>query len=110
MIKNQHLKSLINLIHNGNYSFCKYHIINKFNNLYYESKYFCLIDSQYLDKFSGLEPQKGESKEKKTNVYEKASELYDQVEIHFDEYYDLSNARESKMDPKHDPANLTLDA
>ena len=31
------------------------------------------------------------------------------LEIYFDEYYDLSDAKKSKMDPKYDPANLTLD-
>ena len=28
----------------------------------------------------------------------------------FDEYYDLADAKRSKMDPKEDPTNLTLDA
>ena len=37
------------------------------------------------------------------------SELYsDLLETYFHEYYDLSDAKRSKMDPKHDPANLTL--
>ena len=47
-------------------------------------------------------------KEKK--VYHTASELYNDLsEIYFDEYYDLSGAKRSKMDPKYDYANLTLD-
>ena len=31
------------------------------------------------------------------------------IETNFDEYYDLSDAKRSKIDPKYDPANLRLD-
>ena len=40
---------------------------------------------------------------------DKASKLYDKLlETYFGEYYDLLDAKRSKMDPKYDPANLTL--
>ena len=43
-------------------------------------------------------------------MYDTASKLYNvYLETYFDEYFDLSNAKSSKMDPKYDPANLTLD-
>ena len=43
-------------------------------------------------------------------MYNAASELYnDLLQTYFDEYYDLFGAKRSKMYPKHDPANLTLD-
>ena len=39
-----------------------------------------------------------------------ALELYnDWLEIYFDEYYGLSDAKGSKMHPKYDSANLALD-
>ena len=39
-----------------------------------------------------------------------ASDLYnDLLETYFDEYYDLSDKKRSKIDPKYDPANLEHD-
>ena len=62
--------------------------------------------SNDLDKFSRLKPQQ----QKKKNVYNTASELYnDLLETYFDVYYDLWDAKRSRMDPQYDPANLTLD-
>ena len=37
-------------------------------------------------------------------------QLYnDLLETYWDKYYDLSDAKRSKIDPKHNSANLTLD-
>ena len=39
-----------------------------------------------------------------------SSELYnDLLETYFDEYYDLWDEKGSKIDPKYNPTNLTLD-
>ena len=39
-----------------------------------------------------------------------SSGLYNNLlETYFDEYYDLSDAKRSKIDPKYDHANSTLD-
>ena len=39
-----------------------------------------------------------------------ASDLYnDLLETYFDECYDLSDKKRSKIDPKYDPANLEHD-
>ena len=46
-----------------------------------------------LDKFNKLKLLKEKAEKKKTNVYHKASELYnDLLQKYFDEYYDLSDA------------------
>ena len=43
-------------------------------------------------------------------MYVASSELYnDLLEIYFDKYYGLSDAKGSKIEPKYDPTNLTLD-
>ena len=43
-------------------------------------------------------------------MYDTFSELYNiSLETYRDEYYDLSDAKRSKIDPKYDHANLTLD-
>ena len=44
------------------------------------------------------------------NVYDTSSECFnDLLETYFDEYYDLSDAKRSKIDSKYELANLTLD-
>ena len=43
-------------------------------------------------------------------MYDTPSELSsDLLEKYFDKYYDLSDAKRNKIDPKYGPANLTLD-
>ena len=43
-------------------------------------------------------------------MYDTALELYNDLpEIYFDECYELSITKRSNMNPKYDPANLTLD-
>ena len=43
-------------------------------------------------------------------MYDTVSELYnDLLETYFDQYYDLSDVKRSKIYPEYDPANLTLD-
>ena len=43
-------------------------------------------------------------------MYVKASDLHnDFLAIYFDEYYNLSDTKIIEIDPKYNPANLTLD-
>ena len=43
-------------------------------------------------------------------MYNRDSQLHnDLLQTYFDEYYDLSDSKRTKMDPKSDPANLKLD-
>ena len=43
-------------------------------------------------------------KKKKTNVYDTSSELYNDLPVTYcDECHDISDAKRSKIDPKHDP-------
>ena len=62
-----------------------------FESLSFKSKYsFPVNFFDDLDKFSDLKPQK----EKKTNVYNTTSELFnDLLEICFDEFCDLSDVK-----------------
>ena len=78
-----------------------------FESLSFKSKYsFPVNFFDDLDKFGDLKPQK----EKKTNVYNAASELFnDLLETCFDEFCDLSDAKRIKIDSKYNPANLTID-
>ena len=79
--------------------------------LSFKSKYSFLVDFYYdLEKLDWLDPQKEHTKTKKMNVYDATSELYNELlKIYLDKYYDFSDARRSKMDPKYDPINLMLD-
>ena len=48
--------------------------------------------------------KKKKKKKKKTNVYDTSSELYNDLPVTYcDEYHDISDAKRSKIDPKHDP-------
>ena len=92
-----------NLIHNPNHGFYKYRVIKKFGNLFLEPNYSFLVNLfNDLDKFSQLKTQKrGNKKEKKINVYNTASELYhDLLGTNFDEYYDSSDTKRSKIGPE----------
>ena len=63
-----------------------------------------------LNKFNELKSQNKETKKKKTNVYDKTSEFYnDLLEICFDENNDLTVAKRKKIEHKYDPANLLLE-
>ena len=100
-----------NLIYDSNHSFYKYHNINKFDNLSFKSKHSLLVNVfNDLDKFSRVKTHKENTKEKKTNVDDTSSELYNELlEIYFDQKNDFSDDIRSKMDPKYDATNLTLD-
>ena len=78
IIENQHLKKP-NLIYDVNHSIYKYRGIKKIDNLPLESKYFLANLFNDLDKVSKLKPQKEEVKEKKTNVYNTALELHNDL-------------------------------
>ena len=44
-------------------------------------------------------------------MYNTTSELYNEfLRMYFDKYYDVLDAKSSKIVPKYDPINLTLDA
>ena len=100
-----------NPIYSNNHSFHNdYRNSKKFNYLPFKSKYPFLVDFfNDLNKFNNLKTQKENSKKKITNVYDTASELYnDFLGIYFDEYNKLPDATENKMEPKYDPDNLFL--
>ena len=104
--KNQHLKTIIN---DPNHSFYKYyHDSKKFNNISYKLNYsFLTIFLKVLNKFTKLKPQK--EKKKKKNVYDAASESYNELlETYFDEYNELSDAKRKNIELKYDPNNLFL--
>ena len=62
------------------------------------------------DKFRKVDLQKENTKEKKRNVHNTASELYnDLLQTYFGEYCDLLDAKRSKMNAKYDPTNLRID-
>ena len=49
-------------------------------------------------------------KEKKMNVYDVASQWYNELlGIYLEEYEELSDPKIEKIDPKYDPNNLTFD-
>ena len=101
--KNQHLKS--------KYSFYKYYQDSKkFDNLSFKSKYSFLAEFfNDLNKFNKLKTRRKNTKEK-TNVYDTASELYnDLLETYFDEYYYLLEAERNKMESKYKPKKLFLE-
>ena len=92
------------LIYNAHHSFCKYHYFKKIDNLSLESNCsFLATLFNDLDKFRKLKTQKEETKEQKTNVYNTALELYNNLlGTYFDEYFDLPDAKKSKIDPEYD--------
>ena len=64
-----------------------------------------------LDKFTQGKIKTQKTKERKTNIYDTGLEVYNEMlGTYFDEFYDLSDAKRSKMDPKEYPTNLILDA
>ena len=89
-----------NLIYNTKYSFYKYHPDGKkFDKLSFKSKYSFPIDFfNDLNEFNNLNTQKEKTqKKKKTNMYDTASELYNNLlATYFDEYYYLSGAERKK--------------
>ena len=88
-----------NLIYDRKYSFYKYYNDNKnFDNLSFKSKYSFLRNFlNDLNKFKKLKTIKQETKKKKTNVHNTASQLYNELlETHFHEYYYLSHAKRKK--------------
>ena len=73
--------SISDLIYNSNYSFYKnYRDSKKFDSLSFKSKYSFLPEFfNDLNKFNMPKTQKEKTKMKKTNVYDKASELYNEL-------------------------------
>ena len=50
-----------------------------------------------LEKLNDINPQKESTKERKINVYDKASELYnDFLGVHYYKYYELSDNKRKK--------------
>ena len=81
-------------------------------NFFFKTKYSILSNFfNVLDKFSRLKTQKKTHKKKKSTMYNTTSELYNEfLRMYFDKYYDVLDAKSSKIVPKYDPINLTLDA
>ena len=63
--------------------------MNKFDEISFKSEYYFLAEFCYdLEKTGRLDRKKEHIKTSKTDVYDTASELYnEQLEIYFDEYY-----------------------
>ena len=62
-----------------------------------------------LNKFNKLKTQKEKTKTKKINVYDVASELYNEMlETCFDEYNELSDAKRKNIKLNYDPVNYFL--
>ena len=102
------------LIYNSKYSLHKYYRgEEKVLKLSLESKHSFLAEFiEDFDKFSKLKTKRKNKKDvnDKKNVNDTSSGLYNNLlETYFDEYYDLSDAKRSKIDPKYDHANSTLD-
>ena len=72
--------------------------MKKFDKSSFKSKCSFLVNFfNDLDKFKKLKSKKEETKEKKTNVYDTVSELYnDLLKAYFDEYYGLLDAKRRK--------------
>ena len=70
-----------------------------------------LFFAEFLkDKPNKLKQNKKNKTGKKTYVYDTSSELYNiLLETSHDEYYDLSDAKRSRIDPKYNHPNFTLD-
>ena len=67
-----------NLVYSGRYCFYKYYDIEKFDKLSFKSKYSYLLKFYYdPDKLSKKSKEKKNTKEKKTNVFDTASELHE---------------------------------
>ena len=68
-------------MYDSNHSFYKYyHDLKQFDNLSFKSKASFLANIfDDLDKFDNLKPQKEKTKEKKTNMYDSVSELYNDL-------------------------------
>ena len=63
-----------------------------------------------LDRFNKVRKQKKEKENKKANVNNIASELYDDLlEFYFDQYMALKEAKTKKLSSKYDPNNSFLE-
>ena len=72
-----------NLMYDSKYDFYEYYNIKHFENLSLASKYPIL--ASFYKNFNSLKPEKESTKGKKANVYDNASEPYNEfLEIHFD--------------------------
>ena len=73
--------SISDLIYDSDHSFYKYyHDLKQFDNLSFKSKASFLANIfDDLDKFDNLKPRKEKTKEKKTNMYDSVSELYNDL-------------------------------
>ena len=100
------------LMYDANHSFYKYYRDNnKFDNLSFKSN--CSFLANFfgdLDKINKLKSQKEKAEKKKVNVYNKASDLHnDLLAIYFNEYNELPDAQRNKMEHKYDPTKLFLE-
>ena len=100
-----------NLIYDSKCSLYEYYNIKEFNIMSPESKYPILLSFyNNLNKFNTLNPRKERTKEKKATVYYNASPLHNEyLEIYFNQYNDLSDARKRELGNKYDPINLFLE-
>ena len=100
------------LIYNSSYCFYKYYRESKkFDNLSLESKYLFLAEFFIdLNKSNKLNPKNKAQKRKKMNVYDNASDLYNNfLAIYFNEYNEILDAKRNKMKHKYEPKKLFLE-
>ena len=73
-------------------------VIKKYDNLSFKSKHsFLNLFFGDLDKSNNLNPEKESTKQKKINLYDKASKLYNYFQrIYYHTYYELSDDKKKK--------------
>ena len=101
-----------NPIYDANHSFYRYYCDRKkFGNLSSKSKDSFLNEFfGDLDKLNNLNPQKESINKRKINVYDKASELYNDFPgIYHHKYFELQNDKRKKIESNCDPEDLFLD-
>ena len=104
IIKKEKYKS--NLIYDTNHSFYRHYRDTKnFNKISFKSMGYLLND-----KLDNLNPQKENTCEKKMNMYDKASELYnDFPQIYYYKCYKLSDEKRKNIESKYNPKYLSFD-
>ena len=97
-----------NLIYNR-LSFYSYSDDEKFDSFSFKSKYLYPLNFYDLEKLIKMKPTNLSKTTEKENVYNTVSKLYNKrFENYCDEYYELSDVSENKLDQKFNRINLKL--
>ena len=91
--------------------FTNFIVIKKFDSLSFKLKHYFLKDFfDELDDLNNLSTQKESTKRIKINVYDTASELYNNFPgIYYHKYYELSDDKRNKIESKYDCKDLLFD-